>query len=55
MPVKNLKPKKTKSIGGADVPIESFTLIFVSSFAIGFIVALITWLFTVDYIFVVLK
>jgi len=52
---KSLRAKRTKSSFGPDVPMESFILIFVSSFAIGFIVSLISWLFTVDYIFVVLK
>lgn len=52
---RNSKARKTKSSFGPDVPLESFILIFVASFAIGFIVSLITWLFTVDYIFVILK
>ncbi len=52
---KSLKVKRTKSSFGPEVPLESFILIFISSFAIGFVVSLITWLFTVDYIFIVLR
>jgi len=52
---KNSKPKKAKGHLGGEVNGEAFALIFIASFSIGFVVSLITWLFTVDYIFVVLK
>lgn len=52
---KNSKPGKSKKHLGGDVTGEAFILIFIASFSIGFVVSLIAWLFTVDYIFVVLK
>lgn len=54
MPTKSLKAKKNSAMQ-ARIPFESFLLIFIASFAIGFVVSLISWLLTVDYIFVVLK
>jgi hypothetical protein len=49
------KSKKLDAQLGGAVKWEAFLMIFIASFSIGFIVCLITWLFTVDYIFVVLK
>lgn len=55
MAPKHSKSKKIKKHLGGDVTSEAFILIFIASFSIGFVVSLIAWLFTVDYIFVVLK
>lgn len=52
---KNLKNKKEPIVWGGQVKTESFVLIAIASFAIGFVTSLLAWFFTVDYIFVVLK
>ena len=56
MVVKKIAPiKAPKKFWQSDVPFESFMVIFIASFALGFITSLLVWLFTIDYVFLVIK